>query len=210
VLGAPLEIFAPDSGKSSILVMAGQHGEESETIILLSKALRSLELPCAVWVLLCANPDGAQRGTRGNAHGVDLNRNFPTKNWQEEDVYHRWTLKGSQDTPLSTGDTPGSEPETRALIEFITSQKIETIVSLHAPLACIDSPRQSLLARELAKRSNLPLVREIGYHTPGSLGSWCAENNIDDITYEFPADSVWRLLDTHVPILQSLLDGSLQ
>lgn len=209
VLGAPIEVYAPETGVSSVLVMAGQHGEESETVILLSRVLRSLERPLATHVILCANPDGTQRGTRGNARGVELNRNFATSNWRDEAVHHRWSLNGEQDTPLSPGEYAGSEPETRALIDFIHQRNIQTIVSLHAPLACIDDPNETPLARTLANRSGLPLVTSVGYPTPGSLGTWGTENGLDIITYELPPKSVWSLMETHAGVLSDLLAGTL-
>lgn len=91
VLGAPIEVYEPLKQTAPYLVMAGQHGTEPETTLLLSYGLRSIDpktLACPV--ILGANPDGLQRGTRGNANGVDLNRNFPTSNWKQDLVYHRW------------------------------------------------------------------------------------------------------------------------
>ena len=64
VLGMPLEVFIPQSDKAKYLVIAGQHGNEPETTILLSSVLRSISnnsLCCAV--VLCANPDGLVHGT---------------------------------------------------------------------------------------------------------------------------------------------------
>src|SRR5690349_10489444 len=80
VLGAPLEVWLP-AGRCRLLAFAGIHGEEPETTFALSRALRQLTEPspqCAV--VLAANPDGLIRGTRGNARGVELNRNFPSSN----------------------------------------------------------------------------------------------------------------------------------
>ena len=89
--GSPLEIFLPeDIANPKILIMAGIHGDEPESTVLLSEALRHLkpdELRNAV--ILCANPDGIMRGTRANVNGVDLNRNFPVSNWKPEPVYYR-------------------------------------------------------------------------------------------------------------------------
>lgn len=80
VLGLPLEVWRP-AGRCELLVFASIHGEEPETTYALSRALRQLaEPPAHAAVVLAANPDGLVRGTRGNARGVDLNRNFPSSN----------------------------------------------------------------------------------------------------------------------------------
>jgi protein MpaA len=82
VLGLPLEVWRPREA-CRLLVFAGIHGEEPETTFALSRALRQLSTPSPhAAVVLAANPDGLIRGTRGNARGVELNRNFPTADWQ--------------------------------------------------------------------------------------------------------------------------------
>ncbi|HEX4110294.1 MAG TPA: M14 family zinc carboxypeptidase [Solirubrobacteraceae bacterium] len=79
--GRPLEVWRGREDRG-VLVVAGLHGEEPETVVTLSSALRSLDAPdLAASVVLTANPDGLARGTRGNAAGIDLNRNFPTADW---------------------------------------------------------------------------------------------------------------------------------
>jgi protein MpaA len=208
VLGARLEFFPPASGKTDLFLIAGIHGEESDTTIILSKALRSLAAPPeSAALILAANPDGLARGTRGNAHGVDLNRNFPTRDWQPDPVTHRWTLDVESDVALSPGSAPASEPETRALIALIERLAPRQLIALHGPLACIDDPDDSPLARALAARTGLPVVPDVGYPTPGSLGTWAAERRLPIITWEFPPEAIESLFHTHVPILVDLLAG---
>ena len=118
-LGLPLEVWRP-RGECRLLIFAAIHGEEPETTYALSRALRQLAEPsehCAV--VLAANPDGLIRGTRGNARGVDLNRNFPSRDWQPLPVTHRSTLEDASDVLLSTGSEAASEHETRALLALI-------------------------------------------------------------------------------------------
>jgi protein MpaA len=87
------------------LVFAAIHGSEPESTIVLSAALRTLPVGtprCAV--VLALNPDGLLRGTRGNAAGVDLNRNFPAADWKARTVIHHWT--GEQGIPATTLELP--------------------------------------------------------------------------------------------------------
>jgi protein MpaA len=204
-LGLPLELWRP-SGTCRLLLFAGLHGEEPETTYALSRALRQLTARsphCAV--VLAANPDGLLRGTRGNARGVDLNRNFPARDWQPGPVTHRSTLEDPSDIRLSPGAEPVSEPETRALIALIEELKPEQVIALHAPLACVDDAGRSPLGRRLAERTGMPLVTDVGYPTPGSFGSWGADRGLPVITYEFPLAATEVLMRDHVPVLVELL-----
>ena len=206
-LGIALEVWRP-AENCELLIHAGIHGEESETTIVLSRALRMLAEPspnCAA--VLAVNPDGLIRGTRGNARGVDLNRNFPTDNWSPDPVEHRSTLDDPRDVALSPGFGPGSEPETKALIGLIEELRPETVVALHAPLACIDDAKQGPLARWISGKTGLPLVDYIGYPTPGSFGTWGGEHGIGVVTYEFPLTTTDALVREHVPVLAELLSG---
>jgi len=205
VLGLPLEVWRP-TGECRLLVFAAIHGEEPETTYALSRALRQLSEPpehCAV--VLAANPDGLTRGTRGNARGVDLNRNFPSEDWQPKPVTHRSTIEDVSDILLSSGEAAASEPETRALLSLIRELEPRAVIALHAPLACIDDANVSALGRRLAQRTGMPLVRDVGYPTPGSFGSWGSDHGVPVVTYEFPLAATEVLMRDHVPVLVELL-----
>jgi protein MpaA len=95
-----------------------------------------------LWAIQAVNPDGLRAHTRKNAHGVDLNRNFP----------YRWR----DDIPHSNGYYPGprpaSEPETRAVMAFVRRIQPDLSIWYHQPwgavLACRGRPP---IAAEYAK-----------------------------------------------------------
>ena len=206
VQGIPLRVFGPE--RAAVLIMAAIHGDESLGSTLLSECLRTLEpTQLRTAVILAANPDGVLAGTRCNARGVDLNRNYPADNWSPDPVYYRNGPGEPQNIALSPGSAPASEPETRALMELVTTLNPRLIVSIHGFLGCLDDPEAGPVTRDMARRTQLELVPDVGYATPGSFGSWCAEKNMAIITYELPAQGLPDLRKSHLPIFCDLLTG---
>lgn len=211
VLGAPLVYFPASivSDKAG-LIIAGTHGDENAAMVALSCALRTLTPGTHHHhVVLAVNPDGCQFGLRANANGVDLNRNFASTNWQAGETVYRWNSQATErDVILSTGQAPASEPETQALCQLIETLQPAWIVSFHDPLGCIDDPLRSELGQWLADSFQLPLVADVGYATPGSFGSWCAEQNLPCITAEFPPISADEASERYLDAMINLLRWS--
>jgi protein MpaA len=209
VEGVPLLAYLPDSGSAELVILAAIHGDETETTVVVSEALRCVpegELRAAV--ILAGNPDGVVRGTRGNARGVDLNRNFPTANWSPDLVYYKSRANDARDIALSPGASPVSEPETRALLSLLAQIKPRAIVSLHSALACVDDSGASELGRRLSERLALPFLTDIGYPTPGSMGTWAGEQGLNLVTLELEDLSLYASKDRYVPLMLELMTGA--
>lgn len=146
VRGRPIKAFRlGERGKPKTLLISTMHGNEGHPRQILAtlrdgRPIHGLDL----WVLPIYNPDGLARHTRKNAHGVDLNRNFP----------YRWAdLDGSYES----GSRPGSEPETRAVMRFLKKIKPRWIVSFHQPLHGVDTDTKSKrFSGRVADKLNLP------------------------------------------------------
>ena len=219
--GNDIKAFHFGTGANEVLFVGGVHGSDApstaavaqELVAYLSDNPSVVPADVTVTVIPNLNPDGsALSGTAGrfNANDVDLNRNFPTSDWQSEPVLHRATLDAPGEVALSPGTSPGSEPETQALIGLIRELEPEAVVALHSPLACVDDPNDSELGQWLAVRSGLPLVPDVGYPTPGSFGTWGAEQGLPVVTYEFGLITPDEAVREQVPVLVELLTRPIQ
>jgi murein peptide amidase A len=139
----------------SVLVVGCIHGNECAGIAVVDR-LRGLGPLEGVDLRLVpdANPDGRAAGTRGNARGVDLNRNFP----------HRWRRLGGA---FYSGPRPASEPETRALMRLIRRVRPTVTIWFHQHLNMVMLTRGNLgLQRRFARLAGL----RTGY-LPGLSGT---------------------------------------
>ncbi|WP_340114093.1 DUF2817 domain-containing protein [Maribellus mangrovi] len=165
-----------------ILIIGVFHGEEPQGDFIIRKYLKESDLSNHrnhLYFIPCLNPWGKARGVRINKNGVDLNRNYPTKNW----------VKTEKDENFS-GEKAASEAETRAMMELLDDLQPDIILTLHAPLICVnyDGPAR-YLAEQIAEFCAYPVVSDLGYPTPGSFGTYCGiERNIPTITLEYDDD----------------------
>ncbi|ECJ9269465.1 murein tripeptide amidase MpaA [Salmonella enterica] len=108
--------------------------------------------------------------------------------------------------PLIWFPAPAADRESGlALCQLIHRLQPAWVVSFHDPLACIEDPRRSELGEWLADAFALPLVTSVGYETPGSFGSWCADLNLHCITAEFPPVSADEASEKYLLAMSNLL-----
>jgi protein MpaA len=91
------------------------------------------------------------------------------------------------------------------LCHLIHRLKPHWVVSFHEPLACIEDPASSRLGVWLSHKFELPLVTSVGYETPGSFGSWCADLSLPCITAEFPPISADAASERYIDAMIELL-----
>jgi murein peptide amidase A len=171
-----------DPAATRVLVVLGQmHGDERAGLRVVSR-VRSMRVPdgTQVWTIATMNPDGLARGTRGNARGVDLNRNWP-RGW-------RPTATSSLYEP---GRAPASEPETAAVLAFLRQVRPDVVVSFHQAFNAVDVSLEKTgdFARRLARWIGLRTVR-VPCRGPcaGTMTSWVnARLPGMAITVELPA-----------------------
>src|SRR2546423_7620256 len=111
------------------LVVGCIHGNEPAGIAVANLLAHVAPTPdLDLWIVPVLNPDGVAARTRGNARGVDLNRNFP---W-------RWRPLGRRGDQQYSGSDPLSEPESRAARLLIDRIKPRVTVWFHQPLDLLD------------------------------------------------------------------------
>lgn len=117
----PIETAVFGKGPHRIAVISNLSGNSDSTVTIVEQLAglfaRQELMPVNLSVLIVRNPnpDGTASRTLTNSRGVDLNRNFPTT---------RFTANPSR----GTGDRPGSEAETRALMQLLNQFNPERVI----------------------------------------------------------------------------------
>jgi N-acetylmuramoyl-L-alanine amidase len=159
--GRPIRAMRVGSPRARVKVMivGTVHGNEQAGRAVVTR-LRGARPPrgTALWLVDDANPDGSAANSRHNAHGVDLNRNFP----------YRWQ---SQDGVYESGPGPASEAETRVMQSFVERERPRVTLWYHQALRMVvRSSGDAQLERLYSARSGLPRRSLPRYH--GTAVSW--------------------------------------
>lgn len=187
VMGREIKARVYGNGPEPVLIVGAIHGDEPESGELVEKYWEHLDNHpemydgLTLWIVKYLNPDGVQLGTRQNANGIDLNRNFPASNFS---IAERGRYYG--------GSRPLSEPESLCLYVLMITVRPSRILMIHTPLNKInwDGPADEL-AYLMHEASGLPLAPDIGYPTPGSFGSWAGiDRGYPVITLELPSGNI--------------------
>lgn len=193
--------FSGEKSQSSILVFALTHGDERESGTIALRWMQRLnELkPRNRWrIVPVLNPDGLEAKTRVNANGVDINRNFPSKDWEKEAIAN-WEKHGKKDPRKNPGLKAASEKETLCAMDQITEFRPDFIVSVHTPYGVLDFDGPKVTFPDF---KHLPWV-SLGTYS-GSLGRYMwKDQNVPVLTIELKDEKLLSEMD-QVDLLQDI------
>ena len=165
----------PAQADLRVLVVGAIHGDEPSSGALAMRWIKLAEQsagdaaqPIHWRFVPVLNPDGVfgRPQRRTNAHGIDLNRNFPTPHWEREAKIY-WEKVTHKDPRRWPGPKPLSEPETRFLYQQLQSFKPNLVVSIHAPYGVLDFDGPAVAPAKLGRL----YLDQVGIF-PGSLGNY--------------------------------------
>jgi murein peptide amidase A len=170
--GRPIALYTSANLKKEdhpILIMGGIHGDEPEGVALAKSTLQFLaedaEKIQVPWILVpCLNVDGFAENQRTNGAGVDLNRNYPSRDWNPEFPKDRYF----------PGPKAASEPEIQGVVKLIEDYRPRLIIHCHSWNPCVvyagEPGRKD--AERLGQACGYEVRDDIGYPTPGSLSQY--------------------------------------
>lgn len=193
VLGRPIRAWRLGEADAAVtaVAIATLHGDEAAPRAVLERLRDGRPISGVdLWVVPRVNPDGFARGWRKNAHGVDLNRNFP----------RAWA---PLDGEVESGPAPASEPETRALMRFLRRVDPAYVVSFHQPLHGVDSyaAKRPRFVRRLSRHLRLP-VKDFPCSGTchGTFTQWF-NHHFDGVavTVEYGSQPTWERMNVQAP-----------
>lgn len=212
VEGRDIEAYTFGNGESNLLFIGGIHGGyEWNSVVLAFQMMDYLEanteiIPenLSVTIIPNANPDGVFKvvGKEGrfsvadvpknvalglgrfNSRNVDLNRNFDCK-WQPESTW--------RNNIVSAGSAAFSEPEAKAIRDFVNKMKPDAVVFWHSQSGSVYAsecengilPETLGIMNTYAKASGYKALNTFdSYKITGDSGDWLASIGVPAITVE--------------------------
>lgn len=214
VEGRSIDVHSFGTGETHLLFVGGVHGGyEWNSVIVAEKLIAELTagkmtVPPSVTINIIpnVNPDGvyrvlgmttgftetealaiaptAEAAGRFNANNVDLNRNFDCK-WQATSTWRGQTV--------SAGEEAFSEPEAKALRDYVLKTKPTSVVLWHSQAnavyasECLDGilPETLTLMQTYARAGNYDQVATFdSYPITGDAEGWLASIGIPAVTVE--------------------------
>lgn len=189
--GRPIKAYrlGDPASENVVLVVGCIHGNECAGTRVIAALKKRAPRGVKIWMIEALNPDGAAAGTRQNARGVDLNRNFPRK----------WRRQGARWSTYYSGPRRASEKETRHAMAFIEEIRPDVTIWYHQAMSLVDrSGGRRAIQRRYADLVDLPLRRLDPL--PGTATRWQNHrfDNSTSFVVELPGGEMsWRSAKTH-------------
>lgn len=204
--------------KNATMIMCGVHGDEITPIKFCFDLIEDLNNNPQligenniVIVAPIVNPDSffKRKPTRTNARGIDINRNFPTKDWYKQ-ALKLWKTRYRAQKRRYPGKKPLSEPEVLFQVNLMKRYSPDKVISVHAPLTLLDydgpvfgsreTSKEGEAAKDLlismSKKASGYKITDYPFFT-GSLGNYAGnERQIPTYTLELP-NSDWHKTDRY-------------
>ncbi len=189
------------SGETAIVVVGSIQGDQESTQTLINdlisyygRNLDSIPRNVVFYFIPSINPDGNADNSRFNAHGVDINRNWDTRDWRSDPA-----VPGYQNGKAGAGgNRPFSEPETEALRDLLNdiesrSSKIRVII-LHSSTRVSSGEvypggsRSEDLAQLYSDATRYRVEYQWAqYVTSGEAVTWCNDEGMWAVDVVIPA-----------------------
>jgi len=209
-LGRPIvAVQVQDSPHRPVIAIGSIHGDESMGLEVVERLRNSPDISddLNLWIISTVNPDGLAASVRGNARGVDLNRNFATDDW-------RAVGRGSE---KYSGEYAASEVETKAVQQFFLEQQPLLVVWWHQFGYYIDEQKTVSyfeLIERFSEMTGMPIT-DVGCGSTPCIGNATVfiNSNIDgasSFVVELPREVSSRALDEQAKAFLAIAEMATQ
>ncbi len=207
VKSVSIDCYEIGKGITKIIFISAIHGNETGTVKLAHYIIDYLEKrndfkdKFTFYIIPCLNPDGYREALKNpdyfnggrvgrlNSNKVDLNRNFPTSEFKKESIYS-FGKNYQEKEKVYCGEYGGSEPEIRALVDFVKNKNIKAAYFFHNTGKDVMGNKNELsqkLVKLYSQKTGFRFVSDEEWQKmeqTGTAKEWCEINSIAYVEVE--------------------------